>query len=109
MDKFSLPSIVEILNRIEVSKDDGRKARSPYTSRLMRAVIDVLWTTIIYKMDSGDVCLLDRAVWHQALPVTSGVKWCIVIFYKAYRSKAAALAAKSARPESLSLLAVTDE
>ena len=62
-----------------------------------------------YKMDSGDVCLLDRAVWHQALPVTSGVKWCIVIFYKAYRSKAAALAAKSARPESLSLLAVTDE
>ena len=61
-----------------------------------------------YKMSSGDVCLLDRAVWHQALPVTSGVKWCIVIFYKAYRSKTAALAAKSERPGSLSLASVTE-
>ena len=56
-----------------------------------------------YKMESGDFCLLDRAVWHQALPVTEGIKWCIVIFYKAHRWKRAALRAKAASPGSRSL------
>ena len=38
-----------------------------------------------YKMDSGDVVLLDKAVWHQAVPVTEGIKWALVIFYKVDR------------------------
>ena len=35
-----------------------------------------------YEMGTGDVVLLDRAVWHQAMPVTAGIKWALVIFYK---------------------------
>lgn len=38
-----------------------------------------------YEMATGDVVLLDRAVWHQALPVTNGIKWALVIFYKVDR------------------------
>jgi hypothetical protein len=38
-----------------------------------------------YEMNSGDVVLLDRAVWHQAMPVTEGIKWALVIFYKVDR------------------------
>ena len=34
-------------------------------------------------MRPGDACFLDRMVWHQANPVTSGERWAIVIFYKA--------------------------
>ena len=40
----------------------------------------------LYEMNSGDVVLLDRAVWHQALPVTQGIKWALVVFYKVDRS-----------------------
>jgi|TARA_B100000795_G_C22776716_1_gene430341 hypothetical protein len=36
-------------------------------------------------MGSGDVVLLDRNVWHQAMPVTEGIKWALVIFYKVDR------------------------
>lgn len=39
-----------------------------------------------YEMSTGDVVLLDRAVWHQALPVVGGVKWALVIFYKVNRT-----------------------
>ena len=38
-----------------------------------------------YEMGSGDVVLLDRNVWHQAMPVTEGIKWALVIFYKVDR------------------------
>ena len=42
-----------------------------------------------YPMKTGDLCLLDRAVWHQAMPVTSGIKWAIIIFFKVHRKKPA--------------------
>ena len=32
-----------------------------------------------YPMGAGDLCMLDRAVWHQALPITAGIKWAIII------------------------------
>ena len=38
-----------------------------------------------YPMKAGDVCFLDRAVWHQAMPVTAGAKWAIIIFLKVHR------------------------
>ena len=43
-------------------------------------------------MKAGDVCFLDRAVWHQAMPITDGIKWAIIIFFKVHRKppKAAA-------------------
>ena len=38
-----------------------------------------------YDMDTGDVVCLDRAVWHQAMPVTKGIKWALVVFYNVDR------------------------
>lgn len=37
---------------------------------------------IFYDTRSGDVALIDRAVWHQANPITKGTRWALVIFYK---------------------------
>ena len=37
---------------------------------------------IRYDTRSGDVAFLDRAVWHQANPITRGTRWALVIFYK---------------------------
>mmetsp|Transcript_4146 Transcript_4146/g.16075 ORF Transcript_4146/g.16075 Transcript_4146/m.16075 type:complete len:120 (+) Transcript_4146:554-913(+) len=35
-----------------------------------------------YPMDPGDVCYLDKMVWHQANDISSGERWALVIFYK---------------------------
>lgn len=35
-----------------------------------------------YDTRSGDIAFIDRAVWHQADPITKGTRWAIVIFYK---------------------------
>jgi hypothetical protein len=40
---------------------------------------------IAYDTRSGDVAFIDRAVWHQANPITSGTRWALVIFYKVER------------------------
>ena len=40
-----------------------------------------------YPMKAGDLCYLDRAVWHQAMPITDGVKWAIIIFFKVHRKR----------------------
>lgn len=37
---------------------------------------------IDYATRSGDVAFIDRAVWHQANPITRGTRWALVIFYK---------------------------
>jgi hypothetical protein len=37
-----------------------------------------------YDTRSGDVAFLDRAVWHQADPITKGVRWALVIFYQVH-------------------------
>lgn len=37
---------------------------------------------IHYDTRSGDVAFIDRAVWHQADPITKGTRWALVIFYK---------------------------
>lgn len=37
---------------------------------------------IFYDTQSGDVAWIDRAVWHQANPITQGRRWALVIFYK---------------------------
>jgi hypothetical protein len=37
---------------------------------------------IHYDTRSGDVGFIDRAVWHQADPITKGTRWALVIFYK---------------------------
>ena len=34
-----------------------------------------------YDTRSGDVAFIDRAVWHQADPITKGTRWALVIFY----------------------------
>ena len=36
-----------------------------------------------FPMRPGDVCFLDKLVWHQANPITTGERWAIVIFYRA--------------------------
>ena len=41
--------------------------------------------THYFPMRPGDVCFLDKLVWHQADPITSGERWAIVIFYRAKR------------------------
>ena len=42
---------------------------------------------IDYHTRSGDIAFIDRAVWHQANPITKGTRWALVIFYDA-KSKA---------------------
>lgn len=37
---------------------------------------------ICYDTRCGDVAFIDRAVWHQANPITRGTRWALVIFYK---------------------------
>lgn len=37
---------------------------------------------IHYQTRSGDLAFIDRAVWHQADPITKGTRWALVIFYK---------------------------
>jgi len=37
---------------------------------------------IQYDTRSGDIAFIDRAVWHQANPITEGTRWALVIFYK---------------------------
>jgi hypothetical protein len=38
-------------------------------------------TEIHYDTRSGDVGFIDKAVWHQADPITKGTRWALVIFY----------------------------
>lgn len=40
---------------------------------------------IDYDTRSGDIAFIDRAVWHQANPITRGTRWALVIFYKVIR------------------------
>jgi len=40
---------------------------------------------IVYDTRSGDLAFIDRAVWHQANPITRGTRWALVIFYKVER------------------------
>jgi hypothetical protein len=35
-----------------------------------------------YDTRSGDVGFIDKAVWHQADPITKGTRWALVIFYE---------------------------
>jgi hypothetical protein len=37
---------------------------------------------IKYETRSGDVGFIDKAVWHQADPITKGIRWALVIFYE---------------------------
>ena len=37
---------------------------------------------IQYDTRSGDLAFIDRAVWHQANPITQGTRWALVVFYK---------------------------
>eukprot|EP00558_Chaetoceros_sp_UNC1202_P004166 CAMPEP_0197245296 /NCGR_PEP_ID=MMETSP1429-20130617/10125_1 /TAXON_ID=49237 /ORGANISM="Chaetoceros sp., Strain UNC1202" /LENGTH=111 /DNA_ID=CAMNT_0042705763 /DNA_START=146 /DNA_END=481 /DNA_ORIENTATION=+ len=41
---------------------------------------------IDYDTRSGDLAFIDRAVWHQANPITKGTRWAMVIFYKVSHS-----------------------
>ena len=38
-------------------------------------------STAYYPIEPGDICFLDRCVWHQGNPITAGTRWVIVIFY----------------------------
>uniref|UniRef100_A0A7S3PDM7 Fe2OG dioxygenase domain-containing protein n=2 Tax=Amphora coffeiformis TaxID=265554 RepID=A0A7S3PDM7_9STRA len=40
---------------------------------------------IHYDTRSGDLALIDRAVWHQADPIIKGTRWALVIFYRVER------------------------
>ena len=37
---------------------------------------------IHYDTRSGDLAFIDRAVWHQADPISKGTRWALVIFYE---------------------------
>ena len=37
---------------------------------------------IHYDTRSGDVGFIDKAVWHQADPITKGTRWALVVFYE---------------------------
>jgi len=37
---------------------------------------------IHYETRSGDIAFIDKAVWHQADPITKGTRWALVVFYK---------------------------
>ena len=37
---------------------------------------------IVYDTRSGDIAFIDKAVWHQANPITKGTRWALVIFYR---------------------------
>jgi len=37
---------------------------------------------IHYDTRSGDIGFIDKAVWHQADPITKGTRWAMVIFYE---------------------------
>lgn len=41
---------------------------------------------IKYDTRSGDIAFIDKAVWHQANPITRGTRWALVIFYKVVSS-----------------------
>lgn len=36
----------------------------------------------VYHMRPGDALFLDNAVWHQAMPITSGTRWALVLFLR---------------------------
>lgn len=57
---------------------DGRTRLDPDTGR--RELEESTYDT-----RSGDVAFIDRAVWHQANPITRGTRWALVIFYKVKR------------------------
>mmetsp|Transcript_13569 Transcript_13569/g.27035 ORF Transcript_13569/g.27035 Transcript_13569/m.27035 type:complete len:284 (-) Transcript_13569:30-881(-) len=39
---------------------------------------------IHYDTRAGDLAFIDRAVWHEACPITAGTRWALVIFYKVH-------------------------
>lgn len=45
------------------------------------------WEPDVIKYDtrSGDLAFIDKAVWHQANPITRGTRWALVIFYEVER------------------------
>mmetsp|Transcript_17480 Transcript_17480/g.37786 ORF Transcript_17480/g.37786 Transcript_17480/m.37786 type:complete len:282 (+) Transcript_17480:1-846(+) len=57
---------------------DGRMQKNPISGQ--RRVEEILYDT-----RSGDLAFIDRAVWHQANPITKGTRWALVIFYKVER------------------------
>ena len=57
---------------------DGRTRLNPDTGRREQE-------EVLYDTRSGDVAFIDRAVWHQANPITRGTRWALVIFYKVER------------------------
>jgi hypothetical protein len=66
---------------------EDRKTDQPST-KLSRSAMTKTTTTITrpreihYDTRSGDIAFIDRAVWHQADPITKGTRWALVIFYK---------------------------
>lgn len=40
-----------------------------------------------YDTRSGDIAFIDRAVWHQADPITKGTRWALVIFYDVHEKE----------------------
>jgi len=35
-----------------------------------------------YKLKPGDICCLDKLVWHRGLPITTGARYVAVLFYE---------------------------
>ena len=59
---------------------DGRLQKKSDTSSGKREPEE-----IVYDTRSGDIAFIDKAVWHQANPITKGTRWAMVIFYKVER------------------------
>jgi hypothetical protein len=61
--------------KVAVDVDD-KEQRTTRTTTILRP------KEIHYDTRSGDIAFIDRAVWHQADPITKGTRWALVIFYK---------------------------
>ena len=69
--------------------DDGNGQRSTVATAMASTTSTAPATTtstrpreIHYDTRSGDIAFIDKAVWHQADPITKGTRWALVIFYK---------------------------
>lgn len=69
MDSWSVPLEINAFEGGGVTFWDGRGSHA-------------MPQEIHYDTRSGDVAFIDRAVWHQADPITKGTRWALVIFYK---------------------------
>jgi len=77
IDRWTAPEAVNTFEGGGLTFWDGRKTTADENGRKATAPCEIHYDT-----RAGDVAFIDRAVWHQADPITTGTRWALVIFYK---------------------------